>query len=358
MRFYDSFLLKLSLVADDEKKLQAFLAGWVFRTLMVVSLVMSLINVITAQYALMFSTLLFGLFSALDYVISKKNMQTALTCFSGEVVLLFLFFLVSGVPEGFSAIWICLLPIAGLLLYGKKRGTVISISVFFLLILLLWTPLNHLLFFDYTASFRLRFPFLYLSFFAIGFISEEIRGITFSILTESKKKYQELSYHDSLTGAANNLGLKRAMDKAELQNISEATCLVIDVDNMKAINDTMGHAEGDICFCQVANIIMDFFEKKGTVARWNGSSFSVFLPGKQFWKEEADILRKIVEMETFKANGEDYNMTVTIGGAHGLANTTNGYQEILRDADSNMYEAKKQGKNTVHFPDEVAVYMD
>lgn len=358
MSIYDSFHQKLNLVADDEKKLQTFLAGWVFRTLAVVSLVMSVVNVITAKYALMVATLLFGFFSGLDYLVSKKSMKTALSLFSLELTLLFLFFLISGEPEGFSAIWICLLPTAGLLLYGRKRGVTMSLGVFLLLILLLWSPLNNLLLYEYTASFRLRFPFLYLAFFAIGFLTEEIRNITFSILTESKKKYQELSFHDSLTGAANNLGLKRAMDKAEQKNIGEATCLVIDVDDMKALNDSIGHAEGDICFCQVANIVMDFFEDKGTVARWNGSSFSVFLPGKQFWKDEAEILRMTVEKESIKVNGDEYNMTITIGGAHGMANTTNGYQEILRDADRNMYEAKKKGKNSLCFQDEVPVYMD
>ncbi|MBQ0072183.1 MAG: GGDEF domain-containing protein, partial [Spirochaetales bacterium] len=349
MNIFKTFHQKLEEVAFDEGRLRAFLSNWTYKILGAVALLMSFINLITGKYLLMASTLAFALLSLLNVLIARKQPETASRIFAVEAMALFTFFLISGEPEGFSAIWICLLPTLGLLLFGRKTGFIASLSMFFLLILFLWTPLKVILQYSYTQSFCLRFPVLYLSFFALGLLLEENRSLAYQYLLKERENLEELTTHDAQTGTLNEIGLQKVINRLDDEGNKEAAFLIIDIDNMRAINAEFGHYGGDVVLCQLANITTDFFSKYGYVSRWEGCSFSVCLPGVDDWEGLADVYRNLIAKEELIINGQSWSITVSVGGYYGTVGKLDDYREIQREADTNLYYAKKNGGNTIYF---------
>ena len=134
-----------------------------------VSLFMTILNIKTHKDYLIYATAIFSLACIINIVcvfLGGKFLSISSATFSVEILGLFTFFLISGNPDGFSAIWICLLPYAGMLFYGKNKGSILCGVMFFILAFLLWFPAGQrLLQYDYNETFRMRFPILYFAFF-------------------------------------------------------------------------------------------------------------------------------------------------------------------------------------------------
>jgi diguanylate cyclase (GGDEF)-like protein len=174
------------------------------------------------------------------------------------------------------------------------------------------------------------------------------------------KRYQDmlerLSVLDGLTGIANRRRFDEALDHEWLRSRRQSTTLsliIIDVDCFKAFNDNYGHAAGDECLKQVANVLADGVRRPGDlVARYGGEEFVVIMP-------ETDAAGAIVIAEklrrgvvsqalphAFSAAGEV--VSVSIGGATIVpARHNQGPEELVKLADARLYEAKHAGRNRV-----------
>jgi diguanylate cyclase (GGDEF)-like protein/PAS domain S-box-containing protein len=191
------------------------------------------------------------------------------------------------------------------------------------------------------------------------------RKVTFSLMqdvTERDRLHEQLVHqanHDILTGLPNRALLEDRMTQtiAYASRYSQkAALLCIDLDRFKQINDTYGHAMGDVCLQETARRLSARVRAVDTVARTGGEEFTVLLHQiAEFEDAErvaADILRGL--NEPYRHNGIDIDLTASLGIAvypdHGSDPAL-----LWRDADTAMYRAKKSGGNQyMHVSQEIS----
>ena len=128
---------------------------------------------------------------------------------------------------------------------------------------------------------------------------------------------------------------------------SPASCLMIDVDFFKQVNDQYGHRVGDTVLKEIAQIIKSCLRKVDTVARWGGEEFVVLLPRTK--KEDAlivaEIILKAISAHSFA--GINKQVTVSIGIASMPDPSIDSSEKLVDASDSAMYEAKGSGRNKI-----------
>lgn len=329
-----------TLISDEERRMRAqFLT--VFAILSVVSLFMTAVNWFTGKTLLMYATLVFGVCCAIDHVLALKSerlRRLSIVLFIPEILGLFVFFIVSGEPEGFSAIWCAMLPASGLLLFRKKGGSVLSLSMLLILVFFFWTaPGRSLLHYRYTDSFMLRFPLLYIAFFAIALFLEMIRSVTF-------ENYYLSSRHDPLTGALNRAGFKDHIEKQIRANPGYCVGFVIfDLDHFKRINDTYGHFCGDDVLKETCRRLQDLTGHP--ICRWGGEEFAMIEPTGRLSQSWADTVIAGYSAKPFTLNGETVTLTISLGAVTADRGDSISPDKLCIEADKCLYEAKENGRN-------------
>jgi two-component system, cell cycle response regulator len=173
-------------------------------------------------------------------------------------------------------------------------------------------------------------------------------------LQESEKKFQQLSIVDELTRLYNvrhfQSQLETEVDRANRYG-HPLTLLMIDVDNLKKINDTYGHQAGDAVLAMFGRIVHRCLRKTDLAFRYGGDEFVVILPEATADQAlvVAERVRQELKNEVFipKEGMPAAPVTVSIGVAH--------YREeedmhaFARRADLKMYSAKKNGKDRVFY---------
>jgi len=173
---------------------------------------------------------------------------------------------------------------------------------------------------------------------------------------ELAKLHQELdrvsseARHDSLTGALNRKGLDEAIDR-ELSTVrrkeTPLSVALLDIDNFKKLNDSLGHAMGDNALNHLAAVARDCMRPQDTLARFGGEEFVVLLPDTPLDKgiEAMTRLQRELTKRFFLAGTEKVLITFSAGVAQ-LADGEVG-MDAIRRADQAMYLAKRAGKNRV-----------
>ncbi|XCP85303.1 diguanylate cyclase [Roseburia hominis] len=335
---------------DDTRKRLMF--EWLNILLALVSLVMTVVNFFTREYTLMMSTLFFSVACIVNVVFAKrddKKGKMLYIFFAGETIVLLAFFLVSGIPNGFSALWVCLVPSFSLLIFGRKSGTLYSTIVFLMLIFLFWVPFGKkLLWYRYTDEFMLRFPFYFVACYLLALFVEIIRAQTQGQLLESEQKFRHLYCHDALTGVYNRYGFNSLVD-ADYQNPKpeKVAVMIIDIDNFKNVNDRYGHNNGDIVLKGIAEILEKAFCRRTYYCRWGGEEFTVYLHCEHDYQEAAERFRRLVEEAEFRSGNLVMKVTVSVGLCMARTMVDTSIATMVNLADQCLYKAKDKGKNCV-----------
>ena len=169
----------------------------------------------------------------------------------------------------------------------------------------------------------------------------------------SHDETRKLAYYDTLTGLANranlNLWLEAEMIKAQNHEACGAL-FFIDLDDLKTINDTLGHSLGDGVIIAAGNHIREAIGMQAFIARIGGDEFVVIWPGqgdRAMIAQMADHLVQSLSQE-YTISGERVHMSASVGVAlypdDGLTP-----DDILKNADSAMYAAKRNGRNCWSF---------
>jgi len=168
-----------------------------------------------------------------------------------------------------------------------------------------------------------------------------------------RKQIHHQAFSDALTGLPNRALL---FDRIR-QVIADAAyhghqfgLMMLDLDNFKEINDTMGHGVGDALLCTAANRLLASVRSYDTVARLGGDEFLVLLPNMRRGDDLATIAGKILHelAEPFVLDGQELFVTCSIGIALYPGDSTE-IEALYKYADSAMYHAKKMGRNNFQF---------
>lgn len=325
---------------------------WLNILLALVSFFMTVVNVFTKEYTLMLSTFIFSVACIGNVVLikrGKKLKNITYMIFVAETLALLAFFLISGIPNGFSALWMCLIPSFSLLIFGRKSGTSYSIIAFFMILFFFWIPFGReLLRYQYTDEFMLRFPFLYAACYVLALFVEVVRAQTQKQLLESEQKYYYLYRHDALTGLYNRYGFNSLMDaNYEKPKQGKVAMMIFDIDNFKHINDQYGHKNGDVVLKGIAEVIEKTFCSQTYYCRWGGEEFTAFLHCEHDYEEVAERLRRYVEEAEFQSGDLVMKVTVSIGLCISDSMENSSIAVLLNKADQCLYMAKDRGKNCV-----------
>lgn len=174
----------------------------------------------------------------------------------------------------------------------------------------------------------------------------------------SEKKQKEslihnLAYFDALTKLPNRvLFQERVMNKipALHRNSKKMALFFIDMDNFKNVNDTFGHFTGDKFLIEVAKLIKEILREQDTLARLGGDEFTVIFEDAESVLDIAFVAEKIIDR--FKApiivDGREFYTGASIGiSIYPDDGTT--YEELVKAADTAMYQVKESGKNSYQF---------
>lgn len=166
---------------------------------------------------------------------------------------------------------------------------------------------------------------------------------------EAQLKRQALN--DDLTGLPNRRlltdRLGHAIDVAKREN-HEVALLYIDLDGFKLVNDSLGHAVGDLLLQQAADRLRSRVRSSDTLARLGGDEFAIVLSGTQLGEQASVIAIILLEMLGPPFMVEDHEITisasigVSVYPGHGATPV-----QLLQQADSAMYAAKRLGKNRI-----------
>jgi len=171
-------------------------------------------------------------------------------------------------------------------------------------------------------------------------------------LVEVLSRVEILATTDSLTELYNrryfNTIIEREFQKTLRYNYP-TSCLMIDIDNFKKINDEYGHHVGDICLKEIADVIKNSVRKIDTPARWGGEEFIVLLPNTAKENSLPPATRILTAISGNKFSAFPGQITVSIGIASIPASAIDSAEKFIHTADLSMYEAKARGGNRIEF---------
>ncbi|GAB6038314.1 hypothetical protein JCM15519_28730 [Fundidesulfovibrio butyratiphilus] len=175
----------------------------------------------------------------------------------------------------------------------------------------------------------------------------------FILLTSEKFKQElfSLSRHDALTGASNRLALEEIAAKEwsrALRHRHPVACLMLDLDNFKAFNDTHGHLAGDAALQRVSACAQSLLRHEDTWSRYGGEEFVALLPETGLKQASAIAERIRLAVGDLRVPCKDglARLSISVGVA-GCTPPEMDWEHLVALADSMLYRAKQTGRNKV-----------
>ncbi|MEG0265489.1 MAG: sensor domain-containing diguanylate cyclase [Erysipelotrichaceae bacterium] len=158
---------------------------------------------------------------------------------------------------------------------------------------------------------------------------------------------QKLAQIDGMTNVFNRTSIeKRIKQELSKKNKQHKALFIIDIDDLKAVNDTYGHIQGDRAIISFANTIVNWFNEKALIGRIGGDEFVVFIDGVKSEEQIKEMMigfnEKISEIKIGEHN--DYELHGSIGIAINEIGIDN-FEILYKKADEALYNVKRQGKN-------------
>jgi diguanylate cyclase (GGDEF)-like protein len=160
-----------------------------------------------------------------------------------------------------------------------------------------------------------------------------------------------ISSHDEMTGIYNRRKFFELGQKKFAQSSDILYGVMIDIDDFKRINDTYGHATGDEVIRLITKTIAEYLPKGSIFGRLGGEEFAVicsFASLKDVQENTQTIRQAVENLEVLSDDAKKIKFTIS-GGIAKATRDTKGLDELLKEADIAMYEAKSLGRNRIVF---------
>ncbi len=164
-------------------------------------------------------------------------------------------------------------------------------------------------------------------------------------------RIEQLTLYDELTGALN----RKYMVELLKGEVHRSTCsqssfsiILADIDHFKSVNDQFGHEGGDQLLQHISKMFKENLRTQDTICRWGGDEILILLPETSLEnaRKVAEKLRKKVESSPLIYNNQEIIFTVSFG-VHDHKPVETSFVNCIREADMNLYEAKRCGRNRV-----------
>ncbi|MWJ27424.1 diguanylate cyclase [Halomonas sp. ZH2S] len=165
------------------------------------------------------------------------------------------------------------------------------------------------------------------------------------------RKLEEAMVRDGLTGLLKHASIKEALAeewRSAQRSGNPFSVVMLDIDHFKSVNDTHGHAVGDLVISAVGTLLRQHFRSTDRLGRYGGEEFALVLPNC-----EVDVAAKLVDglRDSFAAiqfvGGNDFSCTLSAGVVDNQQLPEGHAGELLEAADNALYQAKNAGRNRV-----------
>lgn len=154
-------------------------------------------------------------------------------------------------------------------------------------------------------------------------------------------------YHDALTGLYNRRFLERQMEQNAENLKKDYVICMLDIDFFKKVNDTYGHAVGDVVLVKLSEFLKEVAGAENLAVRWGGEEFILYFQDASVdsIKPLMEDLRQRVESTVIETAEHRIQITITVGISTGSSGRN--YQRAIKRADEKLYLGKQQGRNRV-----------
>ena len=164
------------------------------------------------------------------------------------------------------------------------------------------------------------------------------------------EKASTLVRHDQLTGTLNRRGLEESFDSevARWRRRKSPLCVaLLDIDNFKKLNDSLGHAAGDGALIHLVTVIRETLRPQDTLARFGGEEFIILLPDTPLDDAKNALVRLQRELTKRYFLNDNEKILLTFSAGVTQYRTDDDQATVIKRADAAMYAAKQAGKNRV-----------
>jgi len=164
-----------------------------------------------------------------------------------------------------------------------------------------------------------------------------------------EEKLRTMSLTDDLTAIYNRRGfftLAQQQMKVAERTKKDMLLFFADLDKMKQINDTLGHQEGDKALIEIAAIFKEVFRESDIIGRMGGDEFAILAIDTSDETREVLMHRLCNILDNYnRSEGKSYQLSLSIGIAHYNPETPSTLDELMAQADTLMYEEKRNGQH-------------
>ncbi len=266
------------------------------------------------------------------------------------ISILFTYLIASGGEGNTGPLWFYVFPPLLFFLTNLKTGTMILLLVYLVAVVVFQFPNLPFVLAEYDSDFKIRF-FASLIFESIFcFVLEASRLKARNELLDLALTHEHAAKTDELTGLSNRRDILNRLSE-EFSRYQRSghhfSIALIDLDLFKNINDLYGHNAGDAALKQFADLVQSVIRQTDVAARWGGEEFLLLLPDSSLIPALtlAERLRSEVALSSFGFKGQDLPITMS-AGICSIAQA-NSIDNMLRQADLQLYSAKEAGRNRI-----------
>lgn len=259
-------------------------------------------------------------------------------------------------------------PLFTIILFKDRVTTLLLIlgTITFLTISFLYVenilPYAPLFIFDAAPDQHAKLFYLYCTIFLMVPHYFSFVGATYLIVKywqSREENYRQLSVTDNLMEMANRRGISAhlAQEKLKQAESQPLSIILADIDFFKNVNDTYGHAAGDVVLRHVGASIKSSLRDSDQVGRYGGEEFLIVLPNTSLdsARQIAERCRLIIEREIIPIQTEQHIRITTSFGVYCSTKRDEDILEMIHAADIQLYRAKESGRNRVCIQDDTAV---